>query len=243
MFSFREGLGFLPREMARRIGETGVRTGTPVDAIERAENGLTVRAGGEAIAARCVVCAVPPPVAAKLLGPLNAGMGDILAGIPMAPVAVVHLGGDATQNVPPGFGALIPRHYGIRTLGTVFVSQLFPGRAPEGHFVNTAFIGGTLDPEAMKLSDDELLAVARADQAKILGIRDFDFADILRYTHAIPQLVPDHPEKIDDLRARAAKIHGLVLAGNYLTGVGIDHAVGSGYTAADGAFNLTAAGN
>ena len=52
---------------------------------------------------------------------------------------------------------------------------------------------------------------------------------ILRYPGAIPQLLPDHPEKIAALLCQAKNIPGLFLAGNYLTGVGLEHAVTSGY--------------
>ena len=49
-----------------------------------------------------------------------------------------------------GFGFLVPRTEGLRLLGTVWNSFLFPGRAPEtpekmASF--TSFVGGATDPE------------------------------------------------------------------------------------------------
>ncbi len=57
----------------------------------------------------------------------------------------------------------------------------------------------------------------------------------MRCPDAIPQLTVDHPERMERLERLAAKHPGLVFAGNYLTGVGVDHAVGSGYRAAESA--------
>ncbi len=234
LYSFREGLGFLASAVAARVGDANIVTNAPTEALERIEGGWRVRAGGAEYQAKALVIAAPPHVAARLLAPIDAEAARIAGSIPMAPVAVVHLGGPITPKLPSGFGALIPRHYGIRTLGSLFASQLFPGRAPEGKFLNTNFIGGMFDPDALKLSDDELIALAKSDQKQLMGLTDFDYASVLRYTHAIPQLTPDHPERMDALAARVAALPGLVLAGNYITGVGVDHAVASGYTAAEG---------
>jgi oxygen-dependent protoporphyrinogen oxidase len=56
---------------------------------------------------------------------------------------------------------------------------------------------------------------------------------IIRYPGAIPQLLPDHPERMESVRQYLRAAPGIFLAGNYLTGVGVEHAVGSGYDAAD----------
>ena len=85
------------------------------------------------------------------------------------------------------------------------------------------------------MADDELTALLIEEHQEIFGA-DLDEARVLRqlrYEAAIPQLLPDHPERVEALRGHlGAVIPGLSLAGNYLTGVGIEAAVESGYTAA-----------
>src|SRR5258708_30343427 len=62
-----------------------------------------------------------------------------------------------------GFGFLVPRSAGLRVLGSVWNSSLFPGRAPEGHALLTSFVGGTTDPAAAKLQPEELVALVHLD--------------------------------------------------------------------------------
>jgi len=59
---------------------------------------------------------------------------------------------------------------------------------------------------------------------------------VIRNTHAIPQMVPEHPETISEVTARLENSPAVSLAGNYLTGVGVEAAVESGYEAADRCF-------
>src|SRR5690606_15469397 len=107
--ALRGGMGALTGAMAASLADR-LRLSTPVTAIEPG----IVRTAKDTLRADAVVLAVPPPVAARLLAPLSAEAAA-LATIPMAPLAVVHMGGPGPG--PTGFGALVPRGEGIRTLG------------------------------------------------------------------------------------------------------------------------------
>ena len=51
---------------------------------------------------------------------------------------------------PDGFGFLVPRQEGLRLLGALWTSTLFPERAPEGDVLMRVMIGGARDPEVLE---------------------------------------------------------------------------------------------
>ena len=121
-----------------------------------------------------------------------------------------------------GFGFLAPRAEGLRVLGTVFNSALFPGRAPEGMVCFTSFAGGATDPDLCELSDDEITETVFAEVARVLGITGKPAATNLhRYARALPQYNLGHTQIIKSLEALTASMPGLFLAGNYLSGPSI----------------------
>lgn len=234
LFSFRSGLGRLTSALAGSL-EGCVETGARVETLRRAGGRIGVRAGGHELAADAVVLAVPPPSAAGILAGELAGAAEDLRSIPMAPVALVHWTCPPEAfPFPSGFGFLVPRLYGLRILGTIFTSQLFADRAPAGSPLLSSFFGGMLDPERAAASDEELAALIRSEHMRVLGrpAGKLRVLRVLRYPEAIPQLLPDHPERIERVRREGLRIPGLSLAGNYLTGVSLEHAVESGYRAA-----------
>ncbi|KAG9158970.1 hypothetical protein Leryth_013340 [Lithospermum erythrorhizon] len=61
-----------------------------------------------------------------------------------------------------GFGVLIPSketQNGLKTLGTLFSSMMFPDRAPRDMYLYTTFVGGTRNRELTKASWDELKGI------------------------------------------------------------------------------------
>jgi len=235
LFTIYRGIGGLTATAGARLAQR-ILTGVSVGEIARDRDGIRVTWDSGRATARAVVLAAPPPLAASVLASAAPGAADALEEIPMVPVAVLHWSplDEAAGPWPEGFGALIPRQEGLRVLGTLFPSQLFEDRAPEGRRLFTSYYGGALDPDAASLGDDELLALAREEHRTLFGFEPghLEGVEVMRYRHAIPQLLPDHPEVVDRIRSAAGVIHGLFLAGNYLTGVGIENAVESGYHAA-----------
>ncbi len=238
-FSLVGGMGALADAMAARLGDDLV-TSTPARGLTRVDDGWELETDAGPVRARVAVVACPPDDTGRLLAPLDEKLSQELRRIPLSPAAVVHLAGPEPSPFPQGFGFLVPRHQGIRTLGTVCISNLYPGRAPEGRWLVTSFIGGSLDPGALDLDDQALVDQVGSDNARLLNrVVEPDLARVLRYKYAIPQLLPDHPERVTRIRDRVATEHpGLVLAGNYLTGVGMKDAAATGLEAARAATDL-----
>jgi oxygen-dependent protoporphyrinogen oxidase len=125
-----------------------------------------------------------------------------------------------------GFGFLAPRSAGLRALGSVWNSALFPDRAPEGWVLLTNFIGGATDPEAIRLSDEELIGIIHRDLQRVLDINgEPRRLPITRWERAIPQYPLGHAGRVTQVETALGARPGLRLAGNYLRGVSLGDCV------------------
>jgi oxygen-dependent protoporphyrinogen oxidase len=229
--SFRDGMETLPRAIAARLGSSllletsakevrhGKANGKPWFEVEVKRHDRR-----ETLAAGAVVIATPTNVASQILLGLSDQFAPLFSRIEYAPVAVVSACYRREQMHKPadGFGFLVPRTEGLRVLGTVFNSALFPGRAPEGIVCFTSFAGGATDPKLCDLSDVEITETICAEVARVLDITGKPVAANLHgYSRALPQYNLGHTKIIKSLEALAAAMPGLFLAGNYLSGPSI----------------------
>jgi oxygen-dependent protoporphyrinogen oxidase len=235
-WSGQHGFGPLARQLAAQLAEPPA-LGSRVARIARdgAWWRLDVTAPGSELAlrARAVVLAVPAPVAAEVLEGVDAESAAALRGVVYAPVVSAALGVEPAHARAPirGFGFLVPREERLRLLGCLFMSQIFPGRAPEGSELLQCLLGGTRWPDAVAQPDDALLAVLREDLERALGYRGEPLVlGMARWARAIPQPGRDHAARIRFAGERLPA--GLALAGSYVAGVGVADALASGLAAA-----------
>jgi oxygen-dependent protoporphyrinogen oxidase len=86
----------------------------------------------------------------------------------------------------------------------------------------TNFIGGATDPEAIKLSDEELIRIVHSDLRKVLGVQgEPRRLPITRHQRAIPQYVLGHAARVAKIETALDNRSGLWLTGNYLHGVAL----------------------
>jgi protoporphyrinogen/coproporphyrinogen III oxidase len=231
MVSLRGGLEELPRRLAREIGD--VRCGAACRAVRRDGRGFVVEHAGGAAGARHVLLAVPAETAAALLDEATAGRSRLLAELPYAAVAVVAAGYRRQDVAHPldGFGFLRATGAGgagLRVLGCLFTSSLFPGRAPDGCVALTAFLGGRTDPEAAAWSDERLGAAVQEDLGRALGVRGEPLARVVRrWPRAIPQYERGHGRFVALQSELERELPGLHLAGNYLHGISVPDCIGN----------------
>lgn len=222
MISFREGLEELPRRLAREIGD--VRTGLACQRVTRADGGFRVETSAGPVEAERVVLAVPADAAAHLLEEATSGGSRLFAEIPYAAVAVVSLGWRRAEVGHPlaGFGFLAPRKEGLRVLGCLFTSELFPGRAPDGHVALAAFAGGRTDPEIVGWDDERIVATLVSELRGPLGLRgEPSFRHVRRWPRAIPQYELGHGRFVERAREIERALPGLAVGGNFLAGVSV----------------------
>ncbi len=226
MISFREGLEELPRRLAREIGD--VRTSVAAQRVVRTEGGFRVETSAGPVEAARVVLAVPADAAARLLEEATSGDSRLLAEIPYAAVAVVSLGWrrEDVGHSLDGFGFLAPRKEGLRLLGCLFPSAIFPGRAPEGHVALAAFGGGRTDPEFASWDEDRIVATVVDELRGPLSLRgEPAFRLVRRWPRAIPQYELRHGRFVEQAREIERALPGLRLAGNYLGGISVPDCV------------------
>jgi protoporphyrinogen/coproporphyrinogen III oxidase len=240
--SFRHGVAALPRAMADKLRER-LQTETAVLEIRRGESdgaSYDIRArrqGREQHASvSAVVVAAPAYASGTMLASVSSHLAHVLCGIPYAPVAVVaanyyrRLVGDPLE----GFGFLVPRSEKVRTLGTVWNSSLFPGRAREGTVTMTSFIGGATDVDIVKHSEEEIARIVQDENARILGITGPPIETVVwRYPRALPQYNLGHGHIVEAIRDAERQTPGLFFAGNYLEGPAIGKCVENGFHAAE----------
>jgi oxygen-dependent protoporphyrinogen oxidase len=147
-----------------------------------------------------------------------------LQGMPYAPVAIVALGFDRKAIAHPldGFGFLIPQTLNSPLLGCLFTSSLFPGRAPEGKALITAFLGGAKHPEILGWDPatfpDRALEVLRP----VLGITGKPEMTLTKvWPEAIPQYNLGHGAFVERAAGLEARHPGLHFSGNLLHGVSV----------------------
>jgi protoporphyrinogen/coproporphyrinogen III oxidase len=192
--------------------------------------------GNQSIEAERLILAVPADLAARLLSPLDQGFSPPLQQIEYAGVAVVSLGYPLPDIGQPlnGFGFLVPRSLGLRILGTVWNSSLFPGRAPEGEALLTSFVGGATDPAAIQRSSAQLAELVHKDLAPILSIRKEPiFSNVKVWSRAIPQYNLGHLARLAAIERLRLRFPGLHLATNYLHGPSIGTCVEQAFKVAN----------
>jgi oxygen-dependent protoporphyrinogen oxidase len=172
-----------------------------------------------------VVIATSAQSAAALLDPIEPDAAHALREIEYAPIAQIALTYlRANVGVPlDGFGFLACRGEGVRVLGAVWNSVLFPKRAPSDELLCTAFLGGSLDPGIADLGDEELARIAHADLRRIMNIGNAKPHVVagFRWSEGIPQYTVGHQERLERITTAVDRIPGLSLVGNYFAGVGV----------------------
>lgn len=131
------------------------------------------------------------------------------------------------------FGLVIPAIENRRILAVSFASRKFDERAPEGQIILRTFVGGAMQPELLRHTDDELISIVREELSDIFGVRGEPIdAIVTRYDRAMPQYHVGHIQRVATIREHVSRLNGLELAGNAYDGVGIPDSVRSGNEAA-----------
>jgi oxygen-dependent protoporphyrinogen oxidase len=248
--SFDSGMQLLTDSLAAALPAETIRLNTTVEAIEfdvqtrrwklRVSGNKTMRASGgsndvETISADGVCLALPAYASARLLGSVDAALAAELDAIPYASTATVNLAFRRADIPHPldGFGFVVPFIERRNIIACTFSSVKFAHRAPEGHALLRAFVGGALQPEMYALGEDEMIAAVRRDLRELLGLtRAPIFTHVEKWPRSMAQYHVGHIARVARIRERLQNFPTLQLAGNAYGGAGLPDCIRSGHAAA-----------
>ncbi|MDQ2775750.1 MAG: protoporphyrinogen oxidase [Acidobacteriota bacterium] len=226
--SFHGGMQTLVDALVREIsGRVEIRKGE-AETVEKTATGWNVWAGEQSVSADHVVLACPAHVNSRLLKAAAPELAETLAEIPYRSAILVMLVYDRDElgHTLDGFGFLVPRCERKSVAAATWVSTKFPARTPKSRAALRAFIVGEEAARLMNTSDSELVAVAREEFQRVMGIGAAPlFSTVHRWPDSMPQYVVGHEKWNNTVVQQVSRYSGLHFCGNAYDGVGIPDCV------------------
>jgi oxygen-dependent protoporphyrinogen oxidase len=233
--SLENGMQQMVDAVVAALPPDSLETNAHVQAVSPENGSWIVSAGLDTDQFDAVILALPTHAAANLLGRASAELASELRGIAYSSSVTVALGYDnkVRHLLPPGFGFLVPRTEGKRMLAATFVHNKFAHRAPDDRALLRCFLGGARDEQILALSDEDILGIVRDELNQIIGLSAEPlFTRVFKWKGAMAQYGVGHLERLKRIDSLLQKLHGLALAGNGYSGIGVPDCVRSGTEAA-----------
>ncbi|NOY42618.1 MAG: protoporphyrinogen oxidase [Planctomycetes bacterium] len=240
----REGMSSLVNAITKRLANATIATNAPVEQLSKVSESTSegsswrLTIGGDSpqqLDVDAVLLATPAKHSVRLLRHLDDSLATDLSEIEYGSCALVSLGFRRDQINHPldGFGFVVPLVEGRQILSASFSSIKYVNRAPEGHVLIRAFVGGACQRELVDLDDDQLQKLVLKELTELLAINGQpQLCHIRRRIQAMPQYHVGHPALVERIEKRAQQLPHLALAGNAFNGVGIPQCIRSGEAAA-----------
>ena len=237
--SFDEGMQLLSDTLAQRLPTEVLRLKAKVEQVsfDREKKEWVIRVdGSEAIRADALCVALPGYAAGALLKEVDEQLAAELEAIPYASTATINFGW-RREDIPhplDGFGFVVPFAERRAILACTFTSVKFRGRAPEGHALLRAFVGGALQPEMFALDEEEMTRRVLRDLRELLGIEKPPlFSVVEKWPRSMAQYMIGHLERVARIKQRVYALGTLQLAGNAYHGAGLPDCIRGGERAAE----------
>ncbi len=253
--SFRNGMETFVSRIAALLPQESVRRNTPVQHIQRSEQGWDIHLkNGERSHSDAICLCTGAPQSARLLELQNRALSAELSSIPYTHSMTVNLAFDAglIRHPMDGVGFVTPeleahrhsfemeeetaprRDGGRPAIACTFVHRKFAGRAPEGTALLRAFLGGAHQADLLAKDDQALTNIVLDQVGRLLGISGPPkFTSVERWPDAMPQYTLGHLPRMLKIEEAAFGLPGLALAGNWQYGAGVPDCIESGERAAD----------
>ncbi len=230
------GAGRLSQALDQAMAASIQRNRT-VRGLTRQGNRFSVWCDGSEECFDSVVVAVPAHRAAGMIEKLAPRAAQPLEQIEFANVVVVcHTYDiDALGVKLNGFGHLIPRRDGIRALGCLWTSCIFPGQASAGKLLLRTILGGAHDPGILDVPDEQLIKLVVESTATTLGISANPLQTwIFRHRRGIPQYTLGHRQRVAEVDQLCKEMPNLAFVGASYRGASLNRCIRDAYTIAPG---------
>jgi oxygen-dependent protoporphyrinogen oxidase len=229
------GTGELVEALAGALAPGTITTGAHVTEIRRAGD-YTVEWAGGSVRSRALLLCVPAYTAAGLLRAIDMSVASACDSVPYASTATVVFGyrAEQVQHAMRGTGFVVPRAERRALLAGTWVTSKWPNRAPAGHVLMRAFLGGGRDPHRLERNDDAaLIETGRQELVDLLGISGEPiFARLTRFVRQSPQYTVGHQARVESIEQRLKALPGLFLAGAGFRAIGMPDCIADGRTTA-----------
>jgi len=227
--SFDGGMETLTRAAASRLTKNALRLGSRVRIARGEEGRWAVSDGsGPARSFDAVCLTVGAAQAARLVRDVDPALADRMGELRFESVATLNLAYRRRQISHPldSFGFVVPAVEKKSLTACTFSSLKYRGRAPEGHVLLRAFIGGAFGNEFFAMDDGDLIRAVTGDLKELLGIAGEPlFASLARHAEALPQYAVGHKRWAADVEERLKRHRNLFLTGASYRGTGITHCI------------------
>ncbi|KAJ4841649.1 Pyridoxine/pyridoxamine 5'-phosphate oxidase 2 [Turnera subulata] len=228
-FSFLGGMQTLTDTLCKEIGKDELKLGSKVLSLSYDDNWLVSYASKgdkhaqgssyDAVIMTAPLCNVKEMAIKKSrnIFPL-----DFLPEVNYTPLSVI-ITTFKKENVKrplEGFGVLVPskeQQNGLKTLGTLFSSMMFPDRAPDDLYLYTTFVGGSRNKELAKASTSFTL---------LNGSHFF-------WSKGFPLYGRNYDVVVEAIEKLEKRLPGFFYAGNHKGGLSVGKSISSGCKAAD----------
>lgn len=238
-FSFRGGMSTLVEALAKTPG-VNLRTGHTAEELVRERDDWQVTAtaphGQRTVTACHVIVATPAAAAAALVNPLDSELAELLRGISYAGVTIVHAGmdRDAVGHPLDGAGFLAPKGESATLTGNLWMSTLFPDRAPPGKVLLSSYLGGARAPQVADWDDERLVDEMLKTLRPLINLKAGpEMVRIDRHHDALPAYHGAYQARMQAITTRLQHIPGLHLEANYRGGVSVRDRLACGHAAAN----------
>jgi len=231
-FSFKKGLHQLTEHL-KNLLKDNLLEDVAVQQVSKTVNGFSIETmqneTHKIFESNKVIVTSPAYHAAKFLGKFNSSISMHLTNIKYPPILQLSLGYDNSQikKQLPSFGFLIPEKEYKTFLGAIFQSGVFANRAPKGKSSFTLFVGGSRNASLFQqFSKQEIIEKATEEFQAIMQIKGkpetiFSY----KWECSIPQYEMGYTKVLNKISNFEKQNIGIYLAGNYVSGVGINDCI------------------